>query len=450
MSQHDVVVVGAGFAGLSAARALMNAGLDVVVLEAREVVGGRTGTQSDSQRSLELGGQWTGPGQHRVLELASTFGVATFPTPHEGEDVAMGSGASTDSGSIAHLDDGDIQRVVDQVDALSANVPGEAPWLTPDAERLDHTILDDWLQREVPSDSARQWMRRVLEGLMTTSASDMSLLTILHAAKTSGTLSAAMGIEDGAQELRLVGGMHGLAVGMAEELGSRVRLASAVTSIRHDATAAHLTTASGDVSAQVAIVAVPPSSWPLMSFEPELPAAHRALPAMMPMGSVIKAQVVFDRPFWRDAGYSGLVLDHGSVFPFMVDNSPSTSDEGVLATFISASDVAQWSDAALGVQAQSMRRKHLIEHIGRAFDMSVPDPVAYVDHDWTAEPWIGGGYSGVMRPGGWTSCGPALREPVGRVHWASAESATMWTGYVDGAIQSGERAAAEVLAVLGV
>ncbi|MEO8106200.1 MAG: NAD(P)/FAD-dependent oxidoreductase, partial [Actinomycetes bacterium] len=192
------------------------------------------------------------------------------------------------------------------------------------------------------------------------------------------------------------------------------------------------------------VVAVPPSGWRTISFAPALPPAHQRLQDAMPMGSVVKVQVVFDRPFWRDAGWSGLVTDDDGPFTFVVDNSQPDVDEGVLATFLSAQAAVDFGDRSLGPEASCRRRALFLDHVARVFGPDIPEPIDYFDRDWGAASWIGGGYSGVMRPGGWTSCGAALREPVGLIHWASSESAIAWTGYVDGAIESGQRAAGEV------
>jgi monoamine oxidase len=165
------------------------------------------------------------------------------------------------------------------------------------------------------------------------------------------------------------------------------------------------------------------------------------------MGSVIKVQAVFETPFWRDAGWSGLVLDDTGPFAFMIDNTAPESDEGVLVAFLSAGQATEWGDERLGPTAPAQRRQRFLEHVRLAFGADGPEPVAYVDRDWVSQPWVGGGYSGVMRPGGWLRGGSAIRKPVGVVHWASTERARMWTGYIDGALESGERAASEVLAV---
>ena len=165
----------------------------------------------------------------------------------------------------------------------------------------------------------------------------------------------------------------------------------------------------------------------------------------MPLGSVIKVQLVYPRPFWRDAGLSGLVIDDTGPFAFMVDNSPPDRPEGVLVTFLSAGEARRNSDRKLGSDAADIRRRMFTEHVQNVFGPTSPEPIDYHDRDWASVPWIGGGYSGVMTPGGWLTSGPALRQPVGRLHWASSESARVWNGYVEGAIEAGERAARDVI-----
>lgn len=443
MPDIDVVVIGAGFAGLTAATRMRDHGVNVLVLEASGRVGGRTETIERGDFWLEAGGQWTGPGQERVRAMAERFDVPLFDTPHEGKDLQLVAGEVTPL-----VDEPPYATAVRQLDELARAVPLEEPWLAAKASDLDSMTVNEWIAHEVPDVEAQRSLRQVLEGLMTTAADDMSVLTVLHTARTSGSLAAALGIEGGAQEQRLIGGLHALAVRLAAELDGAVRLNAPVLSVNHHDQGVTVTTDAAEFDATRCVVAVPPSGWSAIDFTPTLPERHQSLARMMPLGSVIKLQLVYERPFWRDAGLSGLVIDDTGPFAFLVDNSSPDRSEGVLATFLSASEAKRWADAELGEQAAAIRRSMLIDHVHTAFGAEALNPVDYFDRDWGAVPWVGGGYSGVMRPGGWVSGGTALREPVGRLHWASAESARTWNGYVEGAIEAGERVSDEVVAQL--
>ncbi len=439
----DVAVVGAGFSGLIAATHLAQRGYRVVVLEATSRVGGRTLTTEVAGTWLELGGQWTGPGQPRLAALAGDFGVGTFATPSDGVDLIVADGEVR--AVVEPHGNGDFLAAIAQLDAMCAEVLPDRPWRSPRAVEWDQLSVGSWLMHEVVDPGARRQLEVLLSELMTTPVDEFSLLTLLHGARTSGTLTAAIGIEDGAQAHRMLGGVQQLAVGLQERLGSRVRLDHPVRAVTWTESGANVMTARGSVEARRVVFAVPPSQLRQITFEPPLPPRRQRLAELMPLGSVIKVNAAYQRPFWRDAGLSGGVFDTEGPVGYAIDNTSPDSEYGVLVSFFAAHHAREFADRHLGEDAAQVRREAWLARAVHWFGPEAAAPVHYVDLDWCSQPYIEGGYSGVMRPGGWSECGSALREPIGPIHWAGSETATEWTGYIEGALQAGERVADEIV-----
>jgi monoamine oxidase len=443
MHDCDVVVVGAGLAGLTAARELAGAGLDVQVLEARDRVGGRTLSQPVGDRPedvVELGGQWVGPTQHEVLALAEELGIATYPQHAEGKNLF-----ETDRGKLKRyrgtipmlgpLVMVDYGRADLRLKRLIKRVSAEAPWESEDAERLDEQTFASWIRGAARTGTAREALATACRAVFSVEPADISLLHVLFYAAAAGGWDDLLDTEGGAQQDRLAGGTQQLSIRMAEELGDRVEFSAPVGAIRSEGDGV----VAGEVRARRAIVAIPPALAGRITYDPPLPGSRDQLTQRMPMGSVIKCMAVYEEPFWRDDGLSGQAVSLPGPTQVVFDNTPANGSPGLIG-FLEGREARE-----LGALSEAERRDAVLKGFQRLFGRRAGHPVEYVEKDWSTEPYSRGCYAGVLGPGAWTGYGRALREPVGRIHWAGTETATRWMGYMDGAIQSGKRAAAEVM-----
>jgi monoamine oxidase len=443
--EADVVVVGAGLAGLAAARTLVAAGSSVVVLEARDRVGGRTLNEPlGDGKVVEVGGQWIGPTQDRIAALARDVGVDTFPTHDAGDHVLEFEGRLRRyRGTVPRLRLPvlvDIGQALARLDRLARKVPLEAPWEAARAAFWDGETLATWMRRNMRTAGGRTLLEMATEAVWAVEPADLSLLHFLFYTHSAGGLNRLLDTEGGAQQDRFVGGSQLVSIRIAEELGESVVLNAPVREIAHSGGAVSVRGAGVTARGRRAIVAVPPTLAGRIAYAPPLPGDRDQLTQRMPQGAVIKCIAVYERPFWRGQGLTGQATSDVGPVRVTFDNSPPDGQPGALVGFLEGRFARQ-----LGRVPGDQRRDAVLACFARLFGAEAGRPERFIERVWADEEWTRGCYGCYMPPGGWTAHGPALRAPIGPIHWAGSETASVWSGYMDGAVRSGERAAAEVL-----
>ena len=445
----DVIIVGAGLAGLAAARALVAAGIEPLVLEARDRVGGRVYTRAAADGTpLDLGAQWIGPTQRRLAALAEAVGARTFATYDTGNNVQYREGQRiVYSGTIPTGDpaaSADVIEAMLTLTMMANEVPLEAPWMAPSAAEWDGQTVETWLRANVTSEGGRHLLALGVQAVFSAEPRDLSLLHFLFYIHSAGGLMDLLGVTGGAQERRFAGGAQTVANRVAEALGSRVILSVPVHTVEQDEHGVRVHADGLIGAAKYAIVALPPTLAGRLRYRPPLPGYRDQLTQRVPMGTVSKVHCIYETPFWREDGLTGQATSDTGAVRLTFDNSPEAGRPGVLLGFIEGDEGREW-----GRRSAGERREEALACFARYFGERAARPLEYVEQSWAEEEYTRGCYAGYMPPGVWTAYGEALRAPAGRIHWAGTETATEWNGYMDGAVQSGERAAAEVVALLG-
>jgi monoamine oxidase len=442
----DVCVVGAGYAGLTAALRLHQRGKSVVVLEARDRVGGRVWTQHLSDGSpVDRGAAWLAPKHDAVFGLTRDFGVPTYKTWVKGTHLLVDEYRTRRYTGlipkISPLAVATIALAQARLDWTAKRVPIDAPWTAKRAAEWDARTVAWWMGRSgIRTTVARRLFEMAVRGLFTGDLNETSYLHLLFLVRAHGSINTLFSIEGGSQENMVEGGAGSIATQIADGLGAGVHLRTPVRVITQRDDRVVVEADEVSVSARHAVVSVPPALAMMIKFDPALPEDRRALYSGAVAGPESKTLVVYDEPFWRADGFSGQSAEPGSVSEVTLDATPAAGTPGVIASFT-------FGSVASGASAldPAERRRAVIDKLAARFGPRAASPQEFIETAWWTEEWTRGCSMAHFPPGLLTRYGPLLREPLGRVHWAGTETSTTSHGAIDGAVRSGERAAAEIL-----
>ncbi|XP_033116806.1 probable flavin-containing monoamine oxidase A [Anneissia japonica] len=463
---YDVVVVGGGVAGTSAAYRLNqvlskkgSGDIKVLLVEAKDRLGGRTLTEKvnveGGQELFDLGGQWIGRTQHHIIWLMKELGLEYY------EQYAAGS-------KFLRLSDGKIRKfssslkvsfvglldlgsVITKMNRMSKKVPHDDPCACKQAEEWDSMTVDTFLKKNMWTKDARELIDIIISTTSGVTPKELSLLSLLHGASGAGGFEEMMeSTKEGAQGFRIKGGAQQISELAAERIGSEnVWLGEPVKLIdqSNDEFVTVVTESGKEVKTKYVIMSAPINCVENIVFKPSLPMDYHFLAQRMPVGHNLKFIVTYKKAFWREAGLSGEIISFGGA-PVIdgCDTGPiqvvldAVTDNGTPALVGFFANSRQWRKIELSVRRREVV-KQLVEYLGPEGG----DIIDYVDKDWAEEPYNGGCPGNFMTTGAITLFFKSLQKTFDRVHWAGTETATLWSGYISGAVQTGLRAADEIL-----
>ncbi|MBA3855600.1 MAG: monoamine oxidase [Cyanobacteria bacterium PR.3.49] len=448
--EADFCIVGAGFAGLTAALRLTQAGYSVFVLEARERVGGKVWTHYlDDGTPVDMGGTFLGPTQDRIYALLDEFDLSITPTPNHGDSlIVYDNQVYRYSDDMPDLDASKLAGVWETLRTLSkmsAEVSNQSPWSGPRAKEWDSITLAQFI--DAPSrnlsEPARAMLRALFISLFTCELSEISLLFVLFQIAAAGNdIEIQMRVEGGADQDMVKGGMSLVALKMVEKLGDCIIFSSPVTRIEQNEKCATVFSSHVVVKAKQVVVAVPPNLAGAIEYSPSLPATKTELLRHMPAGRCIKFITAYETPFWREEGLSGEVMAPDEFIQMTLDASAPDKESGLLMSFAFAREAI-----LLQEMPPQLRKDTLLNELEKRFGPKAQKPLQYFEHDWFQDRWTQGCHVAHTGAGVITSFGHVIREPFGRIYWATSETSTLWNGNIDGAVRAGEYAAREILAI---
>ncbi len=442
---RDVLIVGAGAAGLTAANDLRKAGLSVAVLEARERIGGRLWTDVIDGAMLEIGGQWVSPDQDALIETIDELGLETFSRYREGDSVYVGPDGTVSRFTgemfpVSASTESTIAEITDRLDAMVAEIDPDRPWAHPKAQEWDSVTWDAWLRAQTDDDEAvRNLAFATGSAMLTKPTHAFSLLQSLLMAASAGSYSHLVDA-DFILDKRVVGGLQQVPLLLAERLGDDVFLNQPVRSLEWGDDGVTAITEDHTVKARFAILAHAPVLYNRISFVPPLPRRQHQMHQHISMGFVIKVHAVYDRPFWREQGLSGTAFSPYEICHEAYDNTNHGDERGTLVGFVSDNT----ADGVFELSAEE-RKERILESLSHYYGPEAKNPVVYYESDWGSEEWTRGAYAASFDMGGLHRYGADLRAAVGPIRFACSDIAGAGYQHVDGAIRMGRLAASDII-----
>lgn len=446
--EADVVVVGAGLSGLVAAAELEHAGLSVALLEARERVGGRLLSHDLGEgASIDLGGSFFGTRSTVVAAFSRSLGLR-HETVHDTGATLLTTprGTARYSGRLPRVGlaaTADIGQAVKRFDWRARQIPEGEPWRARGAAALDRRTFLSWIESNTVTPTGRQFLTLASQALFCAPPTEVSLLHALYYAGSNSGMEYGLAVTDGAQQFRVRGGAQEMALVLARGMRGELRLGAPVDRVEHHVDRVTVHGPGVTAYGRRAVVAVPISLAGRIAYDPPLPVARDQLAQRMPPGTAIKVLVAYDDPFWRRDGLTGHAASivSGDLLPAVLDATPARpGSPGALTAFVVGEAARRFSR-----MAAADRRAAVLARLTKLYGREAASPCVYVEQDWSAEPYSRGCYHGVAQCGAYTAYGPALRRPVGALHWAGAETGAHHMGSMGGAIEAGRRAATEIM-----
>uniref|UniRef100_A0A2K5XDP5 Amine oxidase n=1 Tax=Mandrillus leucophaeus TaxID=9568 RepID=A0A2K5XDP5_MANLE len=424
----DVVVIGGGISGLSAAKLLTEYGVSVLVLEARDRVGGRTYTvRNEHVNYVDVGGAYVGPTQNRILRLSKELGIETYKVNVcerlvqyvKGKTYPFRGAFPPVWNPIAYLDYNNLWRTIDN---MGKEIPADAPWEAQNAAEWDKMTMKELIDKICWTKTARRFATLFVNINVTSEPHEVSALWFLWYVKQCGGTTRIFSVTNGGQERKFVGGSGQVSERIMDLLGDKVKLNQPVTHVDQSSDNIIIETLNHEhYECKYVINAIPPTLTAKIHFRPELPAERNQLIQRLPMGAIIKCMMYYKEAFWKKKDYCGCMIIEDEDAPISI-TLDDTKPDGSLPDLLYFLDV-------------NFLLKQRYLH--------------YEEKNWCEEQYSGGCYTAYFPPGIMTQYGRVIRQPVGRIFFAGTETATKWSGYMEGAVEAGERAAREVLNGLG-